>query len=144
MPGEITAAFLYAQLQNLEEIQTRRKYIWNKYQQELDYLTEKGIVLPNVPEYATNNGHLFYLILTDIKQRKQFIEHLKSKGIMAVFHYQSLHKSLFYLKQNYHDTLELPMADHYSDRLLRLPLFFSLTEQEQIDIINEINSFFNK
>lgn len=129
LPSEIIAAFLYAQLEHLKEIQLRRKAIWDKYFIALEPLSGKGnFKIANIPHYATNNAHMFYLVFDNIEKRTKVIEHLKSKNINAVFHYLSLHKSPFYL--NKHDGRPLPLTDNYSDTLLRLPMYYELKDEE--------------
>jgi dTDP-4-amino-4,6-dideoxygalactose transaminase len=135
LPSDIIAAFLYAQLENLEEIQGRRKALWDRYYKALKPLEEKGqIQLPHIPYFATNNAHMFYLVCKTLEERIGLITLLKEKGIYAVFHYLSLHASPFY--RDKHDGRALPQSDRYSDCLLRLPLFYELTE-EQVDFIAE-------
>lgn len=135
LPSEITAAFLYAQLENIELIQGKRKSLWDYYYQQLTPLSNKGFFeLPIIPEYATNNAHMFYLVCHSLEERTSLIAKLKSEGIMAVFHYQSLHKSEYYRAK--HDGRELPQADRFSDCLVRLPMYYELTF-EQIDTIVE-------
>ena len=141
LPSEIISAFLFAQLENLEEIQEKRKHIWKKYYRGLKILEKQGFVrLPEIPAYAANNGHLFYMICRDIQERDGLILHLKKAGILAVFHYLSLHKSQFYRSR--HDGRELVRSDFYSDTLVRLPLFYQLTDEEIQLIINRIKSFY--
>lgn len=141
LPSEIVAAFLYAQLENLESIQNRRKAIWNAYWEGLQPLAEAGQVqLPTIPDYASNNAHLFYLVCKDVEERSALIAHLKAANIMAVFHYLSLHKSPFY--KDKHDGRELPNTDRFSDCLLRLPLFFELTDVEVDYIVETIKQFY--
>jgi len=143
LPSEIISAFLFAQLENLEKIQQKRKYIWKKYYSGLKTLEKQGFVrLPKIPEYATNNGHLFYMVCRDIKERDGLILHLKKAGILAVFHYLSLHKSQFFKSK--HDGRELVHSDFYSDALVRLPLFYELTDEEVQLIITRIKSFFRE
>ena len=139
LPSEIVAGFLWAQLENLELIQNKRKKIWDSYNEALQPI--KDIVrLPFIPDYATNSAHMFYLVCESIEQRTALIEHLKLKDINAVFHYLSLHKSPFY--QNKHDGRSLPISDKYEDCLVRLPFYYEL-KKEQIDFVgNEIKSFF--
>jgi dTDP-4-amino-4,6-dideoxygalactose transaminase len=135
LPSEITAAFLYAQLENIELIQGKRKSLWDYYYQQLTPLSNKGFFeLPIIPEYATNNAHMFYLVCHSLEERTSLIAKLKSEGIMAVFHYQSLHKSEYYRAK--HDGRELPQSDRFSDCLVRLPMYYELTF-EQIDTIVE-------
>lgn len=141
LPSEVIAAFLYAQLEHLDEIQNRRKAIWKKYQDALMPLEKAGkIKLPVIPEYATNNAHMFYIVCRNLKERTALLNHLKSNGILAVFHYLSLHKSPFYKK--HHGKKPLPNADMFTDCLVRLPLYFELSNQEQEKVINEILNFF--
>jgi len=143
LPSEIISAFLFAQLENLEKIQQKRKYIWKKYYSGLKTLEKQGFVrLPKIPEYATNNGHLFYMVCRDIKERDGLILHLKKAGILAVFHYLSLHKSQFFKSK--HDGRELVHSDFYTDALVRLPLFYELTDEEVQLIITRIKSFFRE
>jgi dTDP-4-amino-4,6-dideoxygalactose transaminase len=143
LPSDIIAAFLFAQLENLNEIQSRRKEVWNRYKENLKSIEEEGkLKLPALPNFASNNAHMFYILLPDLATRTSLITYLKDKGILSVFHYLSLHKSAFY--ETKHDGRILPKSDYYTDTLLRLPLFFELTN-EQIDMIsNEIKSFFNQ
>ncbi len=142
LPSDIIAAFLFAQLENLSEIQSRRKEVWNRYNLNLKPLEEKGkLKLPTLPSFASNNAHMFYILLPDLDTRTGLISHLKDKGVLSVFHYLSLHKSAFYEEK--HDGRALLKSDYYTDTLLRLPLFFELSN-EQVDMIsNEISSFFN-
>jgi dTDP-4-amino-4,6-dideoxygalactose transaminase len=141
LPSDIIAAFLYAQLENLEEIQIKRKEIWRRYYTGLKPLEEKGFFkLPFIPAFATNNAHMFYIICNTHKERTDLIANLKKEKILAVFHYISLHSSLFYKDQ--HDKRELPWSDFYSDRLFRLPFYFELGEQNQEKIINCIYTFY--
>jgi dTDP-4-amino-4,6-dideoxygalactose transaminase len=142
LPSEIIAAYLYAQLENLDSIQSRRKKIWETYYEGLKSLTELGIMIPFIPDYATNNAHMFYLVCTDLQQRTAFIEHLKNNSILAVFHYQSLHKSAYYI--NKHDNREIPFSDKYTDCLVRLPLFYELSDTDLSRIIDIVKEFFIK
>lgn len=137
LPSEIIAAFLWAQLENLDTIQARRKEIWNTYYNTLqDWASTNEIALPWLPEYATNNAHMFYLVCKNLDQRSALIEKLKKQDIMAVFHYISLHTSPFY--NGKHDGRKLPNTDRFSDCLVRLPLFYELDEKKVLDIIKQI------
>ena len=137
LPSEIVAAFLYAQLEHLEEIQTKRISLWNQYRDGLqDLLPDVKIGLPFIPEYTENNAHLFYLLFSDDNKRDQTINYLKSKHILSVFHYLSLHQSPFY--QPRHDGRQLVNADRYSNTLLRLPMYYELTHEDIESIISEI------
>ena len=141
LPSEIIAAFLFAQLENLNAIQAKRKLIWGKYKEGLANLENRGIIkLPNIPLYASNNAHMFYIVCSSFDHRSKLIEFLNQKNINAVFHYLSLHKSKFY--EDKHDERSLPYCDHYSDTLLRLPMYFDLEDQEIEYIITQIQYFF--
>lgn len=135
LPSEIISAFLWAQLENLEKIQTKRKQIWETYYNQLRKKDSPNFSLPIVPDYATNNGHLFYLIFDNLESRSAAISKLKEKNILSVFHYLSLHKSEYY--QNKHDGRPLEHADRFTDCLLRLPLFYEL-DLEQVKQISQI------
>lgn len=140
LPSEIIAAYLYAQIENLENIQMKRKAIWNTYWNGLEkWSMNHNIGLPVIPEYATNNAHMFYLVCTSLEERTQLIEHLKKEGIYAVFHYLSLHKSAYY--ENKHDGRPLPNSDLYTERLVRIPLFYELSEEDISKVISSILSF---
>lgn len=141
LPSEITAGFLWAQLENLDDIQRRRRELWDSYMQALLPLAEKGYFsLPHIPDYATNNAHMFYIVLPDLETRSRLISHLKEHGIMAVFHYLSLHSSAYYADK--HDGRELPECDRYADCLVRLPLFYELTHEQISEITGTIRNFF--
>lgn len=141
LPSEIVAAFLYAQLENLDTIQNKRKEIWNYYKEHLSFLEEQGLVkLPHIPEYATNNAHMFYLVCNNLEERSNLIKHLRANDIHAVFHYLSLHKSPFYTDK--HDGRSLGNCDHYANCLVRLPLFFELTFAQQEKIVETIKKFY--
>ncbi len=143
LPSEIIAAFLWAQLKNLDDIENKRKIIWNQYYEGLKPLAGKGhFKLPHLPHYATNNAHMFYLVCNSLEERGRLISHLKHNGILAVFHYLSLHTSDFYSSK--HDGRILKNCDYFSDCLVRLPLFYELKEENIISIIELINEFFKK
>lgn len=143
LPAEINAAFLWAQLENLDDIQAKRKKIWEQYFVGLQGLAAKGFVrLPQIPGYASNNAHMFYLVCRNLEERTGLIAHLKSNGITAPFHYLALHKSEYYLN---HSELrsELPNCDMYADCLVRLPMYYEL-ELEQADmIVGSIAEYFS-
>ena len=141
LPSDIIAAFLFAQLEHLEQIQNKRKEIWKQYYEALKPLEDKGFFkLPKTPEYASNNGHMFYLICRNEKERNELITHLKQNGIYAVFHYLSLHKSPYY--KDKHDGRELPNSEMYSDCLVRLPFYYELETKQVGFIINSILQFY--
>jgi dTDP-4-amino-4,6-dideoxygalactose transaminase len=141
LPSDIIAAFLFAQLEKLEEIQVKRLKIWERYDENLSQLSKKGYFqTPVIPDFASNNAHMYYIVCNSLEQRSALISHLKSKGILAVFHYLSLQKSPYFEQK--HDGRLLPNCDRYSDCLLRLPLFYELSEAQQMYIVEEINRFF--
>lgn len=141
LPSEVVAAFLYAQLEHLDAIQQKRKGIWEAYYKALLPLHEKGLLkLPQVPEFSDNNAHMFYLVLHEGEQRQAFIDFMKDKGVLTVFHYLSLHKSAYY--QDKHDGRSLPMSDFYSDCLVRLPLYYELSDKDMEVVINGVREFF--
>ena len=134
------AAFLWAQLENLDEIQNKRKQLWNCYYEQLKPLAEKGcFAMPDIPDYATNNAHMFYLTLPSLEARTALIRHLKENGILAVFHYLSLHSSPFY--HDKHDGRQLPNCDRYADTLVRLPMYYDLSMDEVSAICTFIGLF---
>ncbi len=140
LPSDIIAAFLYAQLENLDLIQQKRKEIWNRYHEALKPLEQAGhIQLTIVPEYATNNGHMFYILLNSFEDREKLISHLKSNGILCVFHYLSLNKSPFYTSK--YESQNLEWSDHFENKLLRLPLYYGLSNNEQLEIVDCISNF---
>lgn len=143
LPSEIVAAFLCAQLENLERIQGRRLEIWRRYAELLAPLgDEDRLRLPVVPEHATNNAHMFYVVCNDLEERTGLISHLKAEGIMSVFHYLSLHRSPFY--EGRHDGRELPNADRFTDCLLRLPLFYEMTDDDVERVGRSIVAYYRR
>ncbi len=128
LPSELTAAFLWGQLEHLDDIQSRRRQLWERYYEELDAQRGHAFALPEIPQWATNNGHCFYLVCKDLATRTKLIAHLKENGVLAVFHYLPLHSSPFF--HDKHDGRELPNCDRYADTLVRLPLYHALTEAE--------------
>ncbi|MCU8073650.1 dTDP-4-amino-4,6-dideoxygalactose transaminase [Shewanella sp. SM29] len=141
LPSDIIAAYLYAQLENIDTIQARRKAIWQRYYEILNVeLANKDIQLPKLAEYSTNNAHMFYLVCKNLEQRTALIQHLKENGVHAVFHYLSLHTSEYY--QSKYIGYALPNSDFFTDTLVRLPLYYELTD-EQVDYICKIISEFS-
>ena len=141
LPSDIIAAFLYAQLENLNEIQARRKSLWETYSKGLSCIKSK-VGLPFIPNYATNNGHMFYLICADEQERTMLINKLKEEGYLSVFHYQSLHQSQ-YFKMHF-EGVNLPESDSYSNCLLRLPFYFELDDSDVREIIKSVKDFYFK
>ena len=142
LPSEVIAAFLFAQLENLNHIQLKRKSLWERYNENLsEFATQFHLQLPFVNNYATNNAHMYYLVCSNLNQRSALIQFLKSRNILSVFHYLSLHSSQYFAGK--HDDRMLVKSDRYSDCLVRLPMYYELTI-EQVDLIsNLIKEFFN-
>lgn len=135
LPSEVIAAFLWAQIENLDEIQARRKKLWDMY---FEALSGNGkYQVPDIPEYATNNAHMFYLVCKSLDERTALIKRLKDNDILAVFHYLSLHSSPYY--QDKHDGRDLPQCDRYADCLVRLPMFYDLAISDIKSIIDVIH-----
>lgn len=144
LPSEINTAFLWAQLESLETIQARRKSIWNLYYEGLKDLAVKGyFTMPDIPDYATNNGHMFYLVCRSLDERTKLISYLKERDIVAVFHYLSLHLSDYYKEHHVGEIPNLPNCDHYADCLVRLPMYFELADKEAQQIVSIIIEFFH-
>jgi dTDP-4-amino-4,6-dideoxygalactose transaminase len=110
---------------------------------ELTPIAERGdIKLPFIDNGASNNAHMFYIICRDLEDRTKLIAHLKSKGINAVFHYQSLHKSPFY--ENKHNGREMPRTDLYADTLLRLPMYYELSKADINYTTQHIDEYYER
>jgi dTDP-4-amino-4,6-dideoxygalactose transaminase len=142
LPSDIIAAYLWAQLENLADIQRQRRAIWERYRVGLAPLAALGVGLPALPDYATNNAHLFYLVCRSLAERTALIAALRQRGIMAVFHYVPLHASAYYRGQYGAAGPALSWADHYGDCLVRLPLFYELSSAEQDLIIEAVLEFY--
>lgn len=137
LPSDIISAYLFAQLENLDLIQARRKQLWQQYWDALAPVLPKfGIGLPVIPDYATNNAHMFYLVCPSLELRTRLIEGLRSHGIHAVFHYLSLHSSPYYADK--HDGRRIPNSDRFSDCLVRLPLFYELSDEQCAYVCDKI------
>ncbi len=142
MPSGISAAFLFSQLEKIDLVQKKRVKLWKNYFKKLKGLQKtKQIQLPVIPDYASNNAHMFYFVCASSDERNSLIGFLKSTNIQAVFHYQSLHCSPYY--QLKHDGRVLSNADRYSECLVRLPLFYGLKSQEQDHICSKIIEFYS-
>lgn len=141
LPSELVAAYLYAQLEELVTIQNRRMSIWNHYHELLAPLgVQYRFGVPQIPAYAIHNAHMYYIITKSLEERDELISFLKKMEVNAVFHYQSLHASTYF--SNKHDGRSLPMADKYSNCLLRLPFFYNLTSMQVIKVVEAIESFY--
>ena len=137
LPSELTAAYLYAQLENIETIQMRRLEIWNRYHQGLASLQTRSTAhLPHIPSHANANGHIFYLVMSSRQKRDRLIRKLSQAEIWAVFHYLPLHHSPYY--HDLHDGRPLPHSIRYSECLVRLPMYYDLSEADQQHIIETV------
>lgn len=140
LPSELNAAYLWAQLEQMDDIQSRRKHIWQMYRDGLADLAAQGVVMPALPDYATNNAHIFYMVCRSLDERTRLIASLKEQGVMATFHYLPLHTSSYY--HDKHDGRALPNCDRYGDCLVRLPLYYELTDEEVHEIIRLVRRFY--
>jgi dTDP-4-amino-4,6-dideoxygalactose transaminase len=141
LPSDILAAYLYAQLEAHVTIQSKRERIWNFYESKIhDWAQENDIRLPVVPSHCDQTYHMFYLLFPSLEIRQGMIEHLKSKGILSVFHYLPLHLSKMGKKFGGRDG-DCPVTEDVSDRLLRLPFYTDLSEEDQSRVIEGLFSF---
>lgn len=143
LPSELTAAFLLAQLEKINIIQKRRKENWDYYYQKLWPLQEREkIVLCQYPEFATNNAHIFYILSKDLSERDELLSFLKYYGIQAIFHYLPLHDSPFFKRHSGEEVTPLPNAERFGKTLIRLPLYFELTEKQMEFVVEKIFEFY--
>ena len=142
LPSEFNAAYLWAQLEQLDDIQGKRKHIWNRYFEGLNGKIGNEVKLPYIPEYATNNAHMFYLLCPSLEYRTALMKFLKENDVQTTFHYLPLHSSKYY--EDKHDGRVLPNCDRYGDTLVRLPLFYELSDMEIDKIVKLIVEFTNK
>jgi dTDP-4-amino-4,6-dideoxygalactose transaminase len=139
--SDVLAAFLFAQLEVWPTIQARRRQIWERYASELsDWSGATGVRLPTVPQHCEQTYHMFHLLLPSFSARQALIAHLAAHGILAVFHYLPLHLSKFGLRYGGRAG-DLPVTEDVSDRLLRLPFYCALTEEEQGRVIEAVHEF---
>jgi dTDP-4-amino-4,6-dideoxygalactose transaminase len=140
LPSDILAAFLLAQLESREQIQAKRRRIWEYYHEHLQtWACERGVALPVVPSWCEQPYHMFYLVLPSLEQRQDMIAHLKQHGIMAVFHYLPLHLSD--MGRGFGGRPgDCPVTESFSDRLLRLPFYNDLTEEDQARVVDAITA----
>ncbi len=142
LPSELIAASLLAQLDSIDEIQKKRLIIWQSYDQRLRPLEKNGAFsCPVIPDYSTNNAHMYYLVCKSPEIRNSLQKFLKSNGIHATFHYQALHDSVYF--HDRHDGRPLPNADRFTTCLLRLPLFLDLSDDQINYICDTIAQFSN-
>jgi dTDP-4-amino-4,6-dideoxygalactose transaminase len=142
LPSDLIAAFLYAQIEELNNIQQKRNFIWNYYYNFFENLPGRNFELPVIPDYATNNSHMFYIICKSFEMRSELIEFLKANGILAVFHYLPLHQSEFY--KDKHEGCTLPNSVKFSERLLRLPLYYEMSGSDCEFICKTVKDFIDK
>ncbi|AYA37186.1 dTDP-4-amino-4,6-dideoxygalactose transaminase [Hymenobacter oligotrophus] len=143
LPSELNAAYLWAQLEQKQRILEQRRQQWQRYYKAFEEIAARGFVeLPYIPSYAQPNWHIFYLVCRNLQERQQLIQHLAEQNILAVFHYQTLHGSPFY--QPHHDGRILPNAHKYATRLVRLPLYFELSEDDQLRVIGVVLDYFTR
>ena len=144
LPSDMNAAYLFAQLEKKEEIQTERLSIWKKYQKSLKTLEIAGkIRLPIIPNECVHNAHMFYFICNSLEERSAFIQYMKENDVLCVFHYLPLHSAPAGIKFGRFNGKD-EITTEFSERLVRLPLYYGLSEQEQQKVIGLILQFFNK
>lgn len=142
LPSELNAAYLWAQLLHADEINDNRMATWNAYRQAFAPLAEAGKVeLPTIPEHCVHNAHMFYLKCKDLKERSALIRYLKDHEILAVFHYIPLHSAPAGLKFGRFDG-EDRYTTRESERLVRLPLYYGLTEADRNKVIEHVLAFY--
>ena len=143
LPSDMLAAFLYAQFEQLDEIDNKRKFIFNYYFKHLKELETQGVLrLPIIPEDCEYNAHMFYILLNSEEERNKLMDKLKEKNILSVFHYLPLHTSPMGKKLGYKKGA-LPITENISGRLLRLPMYAGLKVAELDYIIKELYNIIN-
>ncbi|MEM1349739.1 MAG: dTDP-4-amino-4,6-dideoxygalactose transaminase [Myxococcota bacterium] len=141
LPADILAALLFRQLERREAIQERRAEIWNTYATELaQWAHTHGVILPTVPETCEQAFHLFYMLLPSLEARQAFIAHMRARGVLAVFHYLPLHLSEFGRRVG-GEAGQCPVTEDVSDRLVRLPLFFEMSDHELAQVLQAALTF---
>jgi dTDP-4-amino-4,6-dideoxygalactose transaminase len=144
VPSEICSAFLFAQLEMFDAISDRRRRIYQFYRHHLKPLAAEGLLrLPQVPEECRGNNHMSYILLPDRITRDGLMAHLGQNGIHSVFHYVPLHTSPMGRRYGYNEG-DLPVTEEMSGRLLRLPLFYDITEEEQERVVGHVQEFLKK
>lgn len=141
LPSDMLAAYLWAQFEEADQIQNRRKEIWDYYQAHLvDWADMHNVQLPTIPDYVEQSYHMYYLLLPSLDVRTRLIQHLKDRGILSVFHYLPLHLSDMGKKYGGKEG-DCPVTEDVADRLLRLPFFHALTRQEQDEVLAGLFAF---
>lgn len=142
LPSDLNAAYLWAQLEQADKIQNYRMNVWNKYKAAFEPLEKAGkLRLPVIPENCVHNAHMFYVITKDLEKRTAFIAHMRKNDILAVFHYIPLHSAPAGVKFGRFDGKD-EITTPYSERLVRLPLYFGLTESDQQKVIDTVLEFY--
>lgn len=140
LPSELMAAFLYAQLEESEKITEKRSMIFNYYHSNLFDLEQDGkLRRPQIPDFATHTGHMYYILLNSLETRTKLIQDLRTHGIHSVFHYVPLHNSPMGLKHGV--TTKLPVTEDLSSRVLRLPCYYELTTDEIDKVVDHLYQF---
>lgn len=130
LPSDVLAAMLYGQLERADEIMQKRMYIWETYNKDFENLEkEEKLIRPYVPTYAKHNAHMYYIVLPNEKIRNDLMDELRKNDILAVFHYIPLHTSPMGINLGYKEG-DLPVTEEYAKRILRLPLYPDMTNQE--------------
>jgi dTDP-4-amino-4,6-dideoxygalactose transaminase len=144
VPSDMLAAFLVGQLENMEKITARRGEIFHRYSAMLEPLVEQGLIrIPTVPQHCTTNYHMFYVLAADVEERTALIAHLRAAGILAVFHYVPLHSSPF-ARSLGGPQEHLPRTDEFSARLVRLPMYYDLTDRDIQVVCNSVLEFYQR
>lgn len=144
LPSDVLSALLYGQLERSKEIMDKRMRVWDYYNNNLATLeNEEKLIRPYIPEYAKHNAHMFYIVLPTERIRNELMDYLKSNGICATFHYIPLHTSPVGIRLGYKKG-DLPVTEEYASRLLRLPLYADMNEEDYEYVVKKIKDFFNK
>ena len=143
LPSDMNAAYLYAQIEKKDEIQNSRLAIWNKYYEVFQDLEKAGkIRLPIIPQDCVHNAHMFYFITRSLDERSKFIKYMKDNDVLCVFHYIPLHSAPAGIKFGRFDGKD-EITTEYSERLVRLPLYYGLTQEDHQKVIDLILNFFS-
>ena len=141
LPSDLLAAFLRAQLEHREQIQSARRRLWENYQRELNgWATDNGVQLPTIPPECEQSYHMFYVIMPSFESRQALISHLSQREIFAVFHYLPLHLSPMGRTLGGREG-HCPVTEKLAERLLRLPFYTGMTEPEQTQVIDAVRAF---
>jgi dTDP-4-amino-4,6-dideoxygalactose transaminase len=142
LASELTAAVLWAQLERLEDLQKSRLRVWSRYHNVLSpYIKNNIVKVTPLPEYATNNAHLYAIICSSLQARTELLSHMRARGILATFHYQPLHNSPFFAPRYTGEPLH--NADRYGDCLLRLPVFAGMSDEELEAVVMALEEFYS-